>query len=306
MSLPLGVLAGVVLTVLFYAMWGSDSSASLAVVGSRYVTASPQTVIASLLHFTYNIGEHELKVFSQNGEDGILHYVFSNIGHGDRYYVEFGSSNASECNTRLLYENNGWDGILMDGNGISPDKRVVHNHMITPKNIVELFQQYSVPKKFSLLSVDIDSYDYWVLKAILEAGYRPRVLLMEINRNFEMDEAYTVNQSTYWDLHSLFGFSPKAARDICDKHGYHMVHLDRNVINAVCINRATLSEVIQERTGYVVHPEELKKWLPPWGYVYKRSYAIHVDSYATFREAFKKHHAEGWWLKLNEAGEVIR
>ena len=85
-----------------------------------------------------------------------------------------------------------------------------------------------------------------------------------------------------------------------------MVHLDKSVVNGLCINRASLSEVIQEKTGYIVHPEELKAWLPPWPYVYKRSYPIHVDTYQQFRDAFKDYYRDGWWMKLNENGEAIR
>ena len=34
---------------------------------------------------------------------------------------------------------------------------------------------------FDLLSVDTDSYDWFMIEAILEAGYRPRVICIEIN-----------------------------------------------------------------------------------------------------------------------------
>ncbi|TPX47402.1 hypothetical protein SeLEV6574_g02686 [Synchytrium endobioticum] len=311
MSLPIGILVGVMVTLLIYQMrlplerYGrSESAGAVGTKKSPYISASPSVKIASLLQFTYNIGEHELKVFSQNGEDGILHYIFSNIGHGDKYYVEFGTQNGVECNTRLLYENNGWDGLLMDGDGVSSDARVIHNHMITPNNIVEIFQMYNVPKKLSLLSVDIDSFDYWVLKSIMDAEYQPRVIVMEINRNFDINESYTVNSTTPW-VASRFGFSQKAAKDICNKYGYHMVHTDRNGVNVVCISRITLSEVIQEKTGYMVLPDELKNWLPPFSHVYRRHLAIHVKNYQAFRDAFVKESKEGWWVKLDDNAEVM-
>ena len=50
-----------------------------------------------------------------------------------------------------------------------------------PSNIVQLFQNFSVKMEFDLLSVDTDSYDWFMIEAILEAGYRPRVICTEIN-----------------------------------------------------------------------------------------------------------------------------
>ena len=46
----------------------------------------------------------EKKIFSQNGEDGILEAIFDRIGEGQKYYVEFGTENGNEVNTRFLRE----------------------------------------------------------------------------------------------------------------------------------------------------------------------------------------------------------
>lgn len=54
-------------------------------------------------------------MYSQNKEDGVLDYIFDNVGTTDKYYVEFGTANGDEVNTRKLYELSGWDGLLMDG-----------------------------------------------------------------------------------------------------------------------------------------------------------------------------------------------
>ena len=67
-----------------------------------------------------------------------------------------------QCNTRFLWEHNGWDGLLMDGKATGFDERVIHNHFINESNIVSLLQKYQVPRKFDLLSVDLDASDYWV------------------------------------------------------------------------------------------------------------------------------------------------
>ena len=57
---------------------------------------------------------YEKKVFSQFGEDGITDYIFTKIGTDNKYYVEIGTQDGSECNTRFLREQREWSGIQID------------------------------------------------------------------------------------------------------------------------------------------------------------------------------------------------
>ena len=61
------------------------------------------------------LNRSELKVCSQNGEDGIIAEIFRRIGTGNRHFVEFGASDGSENNTALLLRQ-GWTGLWMDAN----------------------------------------------------------------------------------------------------------------------------------------------------------------------------------------------
>ena len=62
----------------------------------------------------FDINLHENKIYSQNGEDGILEYIFSKIGTTNKFSVEFGVGNGFECNTINLLEKKGWKGLMMD------------------------------------------------------------------------------------------------------------------------------------------------------------------------------------------------
>ena len=78
--------------------------------------SSPHVLkIQKHLAFLSNIQNRESKLYSQNNEDGVIEYIFDNIGTTDKYYVEFGTENGVEINTRKLYEYYGWDGLLIDG-----------------------------------------------------------------------------------------------------------------------------------------------------------------------------------------------
>ena len=62
----------------------------------------------------FDINLHEKKIYSQNGEDGILEFIFSKIGITNKFSVEFGVGNGFECNTVYLLEKKNWTGLMMD------------------------------------------------------------------------------------------------------------------------------------------------------------------------------------------------
>ena len=64
--------------------------------------------------------------------------------------------------------------------------------MFWPDNIVQLFQEFGVLKHFDFLSVDMDSYDWFMLEKILEAGFEPRVVMIECNTMFDLKDSKTI------------------------------------------------------------------------------------------------------------------
>ena len=60
------------------------------------------------------IVSHEGSLFSQNGEDGIIRKIFSEIGFTNKYFVEFGFG-AHQCNSLRLILHENFRGLLMDG-----------------------------------------------------------------------------------------------------------------------------------------------------------------------------------------------
>lgn len=62
----------------------------------------------------FDINLHEKKFYSQNGEDGIIEFIFSKIGTTNKFFVEFGVGDGFECNTVYLLDKKGWKGLMMD------------------------------------------------------------------------------------------------------------------------------------------------------------------------------------------------
>lgn len=177
------------------------------------------------------IQRHEARTFSQNGEDGVIAAIFDAIGTTNRFVVEFGAGvGGEECNTRLLIEQ-GWTGLRMDGVE-QPEPTDVRQEFITAENINDLFTTYDVPDEFDLLSIDIDSNDYWILRAI-EERYRPRVIVMEYNASLGPTARTTIPYDpTYvWDVSSYYGASLAALASVAAARGYSLIGCEHLGIN---------------------------------------------------------------------------
>ncbi len=184
-----------------------------------------------------NLKQHETELhndpewYSENGESKVCAGIFNHIPIESKYYVEFGANRAFGSNTQWFAKNN-WNGLVMDGEDYKLDKGTVpvnfKKEWITADNINELFEKYSVPKTLDLLSIDIDSNDYWVLKSILQKGiYIPKVIVIEFNPNFESDTFAVMprNDSAVKDGTTLYGASLFALNQLCEHYKYKLIHV---------------------------------------------------------------------------------
>ncbi|MGE5196495.1 MAG: hypothetical protein ACM3JI_04110, partial [Anaerolineae bacterium] len=145
-----------------------------------------------------DLSQFEKRVFSQNGEDGVLEIIFHYIQPKTKYFVEFGVEDGTICNTRFFREKYHWTGLMMDGRFSNPQINL-RQHFITAENICDLLEYYGVPQEFDLLSIDVDGNDWYLWKRILEK-YRPSVVVIEYNPNFfpHQDFIITYDPDFYW------------------------------------------------------------------------------------------------------------
>lgn len=101
---------------------------------------------------------------------------------------------------------------------------------VTPENIASVLNAAEVEKNFSILNLDIDSYDLHVMKAILSVGYRPKIISMEINEKIPLGIHFTVNYDInhYWKGDHFYGCSIKAAYDTIIPYGYILCKVEYN------------------------------------------------------------------------------
>lgn len=136
----------------------------------------------------------EATFFSQNGEDGVLLYLFALLGHGSRTAAEICAGDCIECCTANLVVNHGWFALMADGGAENIrrgrefyahsrhrwfDPPVLEHAWITAESAPELLVSAGVAESLDLLVVDLDGMDFWIWKAL--AGVRPRVVVIEVN-----------------------------------------------------------------------------------------------------------------------------
>lgn len=190
----------------------------------------PPTRLENWVSQIANLGEGK---YSQFNEDAIIEHIFKNIGETNRFFVDLGAGAAAGkhgviSNTRKLREE-GWKGFGVDMEA-TEDEWVV-NDFIKPDNICGILKRKKTPKEFDFLSLDIDSSDFWVLKAILEGGYAPRAIVAEINGCLEpySDKVLEYEEGYTWDGSDKYGFSFSAGKKLLEKHGYTVIFNQHNV-----------------------------------------------------------------------------
>lgn len=181
--------------------------------------------------------KYKKSVYSQLGEDGIIEYIFKIIKPNHNYYVEFGAWDGKHLsNTANLRINHNWTGLLLESN-----KLIVNNtknkdlinlqcEMVTKDNINILFEKYKVPLDFDLLSIDIDSNDYYVWKNL--TNYRPKIVIVETNPGIRNNLPLTVQENKS-NIHrkgnkgNYFGANLHAFYNLALRKGYKLLTVDK-------------------------------------------------------------------------------
>ena len=190
---------------------------------------------------------HEASLFSQNGEDGIIRYIFSQIGFESRYFVEFGFG-AHQCNSLRLILHENFKGLMMDGSeeqcrifnltckekGISDVHAV--NAFIDRDNLEHLIRSNNVPAEIDFLSIDVDGNDYWFWRCL--QCINPRVICIEYNSGIGSKYSWTIPYNKEFERFSAHpsgffaGASIKALESLGEKKGYRLVGCDTTGTNA--------------------------------------------------------------------------
>tara|TARA_B100002052_G_scaffold277393_1_gene282844 strand:+ start:27 stop:947 length:921 start_codon:yes stop_codon:yes gene_type:complete len=199
-----------------------------------------------------DLSEVEFQVYSQWGEDGIIDWLVNKFPEIPKSFLEIGTENYKESNTRFLLANKNWDGFIIEANKNSvkdiksqkiywKHNLIVENQFVDQNNINTIIKKINIPKKLGLLSLDIDGIDYWVLKKL--SVLEPSILICEYNALFGQKKAITVpykknyirSNEHYSNL--FYGASIKAFIDLLKKKNYFFIGTNSAGNNAFFVNK---------------------------------------------------------------------
>ncbi len=206
-----------------------------------------------LNNFRKNIYQNEgVRVCPHYSEDGVILKIFETIGvNSDPLVIEFGETRSLGTTTRafrikfkarciyftgnLNFKSNLLN--ILDVFKISFRKmdfgylkflfNMPFKFFVTPDNIINLFNKKKV-QHIDLITIDIDSYDYFIAKKILEEGFKPGLLILEYNPHLPINSRLTVPYVTNKQKPQnkrVYGASYDALNDLATKFGYKLVHV---------------------------------------------------------------------------------
>lgn len=153
---------------------------------------------------------------------------------------------------------------------------------VTPDNIASLLGSAQIGKdSFTILNLDIDSYDLHVIKAILSEGYRPTIISMEINEKIPSGIHFAVNYDInhYWQGDHFYGCSIDAAYNTVIPYGYILYKVNYN--NAFFVNTSHTDDILNPLLPAEAYAE---------GYRYKKDR----------KELFPWNNDVNYWQELNK------
>ncbi|MCP5346830.1 MAG: hypothetical protein R3F41_15465 [Gammaproteobacteria bacterium] len=213
------------------------------------------------------LGDVEFRAFSQNGEDGILLYIFSIIGTTNKKCVEICAGNGIECNSANLILNHGWQGLLIDGKAanVQKGKAFYSSHQdsfsfppkfieawVERENVNQLISDNDFSGDVDLLSIDMDGVDYWIWDAI--DVIKPRVVVVETQCIWGADTSVTVPYRRDFSSPLIDGFglysgaSLLAFNKLAKSKGYRLIGTQALGFNAFFVREDVEPEVFPEVT----------------------------------------------------------
>ena len=203
----------------------------------------------------HNHGINECPHYS---EDGVIKKIFSEIGlEKKRFIVEFGETRVLGTTTRAfrigylsraMYFVGSIDLYSKILNILDVLKttfltrnikylkflmNMPFKFFVKPENIVDIFDKILAKERINrnnidILTIDIDSYDFYCVKELLENEYKPRLFIVEYNPNLPLDQALSYPNAEALSLSNnrkVYGASYLAMNNLMEKFGYNLVHI---------------------------------------------------------------------------------
>lgn len=196
-----------------------------------------------------DIRQAEVRVFSQNGEDGILDFIFEQLQLIKPNILEIGVGDFTECNSKFANFFRSAGVYLLDSDkGLSQIYERYRSRRINSRfffeqtwidtaNAKEIFSRAkSKLATIDVLSIDIDGNDFWVLREIPLDGVQ--VIIVEYNPSLSDSKPITVVYDPSFDRTKkhyswkYYGATLEAFQDLLEGRGFSFIGATSQGTNA--------------------------------------------------------------------------
>ena len=226
------------------------------------------------------INRYEYSLLSQHGEDGIIRYVFDQIGFDQRFFLEFGFG-AHQCNSLRLMLKENFGGLLIDASQETcdffnrsathfsiPDVRAICRSLDC-QNLDETIRLAALPGEIDFLSIDVDGNDYWLWKELKYVS--ARLAVIEYNAGLGSTWSATIPYDPEYRLGESFpdsffyGASLPALEKLGREKGYRLIGCDSRGVNSFFLREDIPAPEIRTLTpeaAYQPHRNWLDRGIP--------------------------------------------
>ncbi len=207
------------------------------------------------------LARYEYSLFSQNGEDGVLRHLLSELGFRSRAFLEFGFG-VTESNALRLALKEDFAGVFIDGSehavralnsaaglfGLEGVRAI--RQWLTLENLAETIREGGLPPEIDLLSIDVDGNDYWFWREIERPS--ARLVVIEYNASLGPELSLTVPYDPAFERHAkhesgfYHGASLAALYRLGREKGYALVGCESRGVNAFFVREDCLTAGVQE------------------------------------------------------------
>jgi hypothetical protein len=198
----------------------------------------PRPVFARLQSAQRHIRFCRVAGFSE--EERVIRRYLQELPVEKRYCVDIAAQDGIGGSQTAALFKQGWDGLAVEYDAAafavlahfykSFDGVSLVRTRVTPHNVRAILEACFCPSDFGFLSLDIDSYDHYVLDELL-TGFRPALVCAEINEIVPPPIRFTVTfgANNVWEEGNHFqGQSIAKCHELCLKHGYDIIELHYN------------------------------------------------------------------------------
>ena len=185
--------------------------------------------------------------FSGHGETAAVKTYLKDLNLSKKYFVDIGASDGVNSSSTLEFaKDTEWEGLSIefDQKKFSKLKYVYKsfknvnllNKKVTPDNVELIFSDNNIPKNLTFINLDIDSYDLEIINQILNSGFRPDIISIEINEKIPPPIYFSVtyDKNHFWKGDHFYGCSITAANEVLMSHNYILGEFKLN--NAIFLN----------------------------------------------------------------------